>query len=138
MFSSQSIDFSCYVKGEVAEWLLDSGCTKHITPVRSNLHNYKESNPPGKAEIADGKFITIKGQGNIIGHSLLPDKTKFSMEIRCVLYVPDASTHLRYPIIPNSGLISRMQLVLLMAATFTVHHQHIEGLFIEIEKGLFQ
>ena len=47
-------------------------------------------------------------------------------------------SHPRYAIIPNSGLISRMQLVLLMAATFTVHHQHIEGLFTEIEKGLFQ
>ena len=91
MFSSQSMDFSCYVKGEVVEWLLDSGCTKHVTPVRSNLHNYKEFDPPGKAEVADGKFITIKGQGNIIGHSLHLDKTKFSMEIRRVLYVPEVS-----------------------------------------------
>ena len=54
--------------GETVEWLLDSGCTEHITPVRSNLHNYKEYDPPGKAEITGGKFITIKGQGNIIRH----------------------------------------------------------------------
>ena len=90
-FSNKSIDFSCCVNGETVEWLLDSGCTEHITPVWSNLHNYKEYDPQGKAEIADGKFITIKGQGNVIGHSLLPDKTKFSMEIRQVLYVPDMS-----------------------------------------------
>ena len=93
-FSSQSIDFSHYVKGEVVEWLLDSGCTEHVTPVRSDLHNYKEFDPPGKAEITDGKYITIKGQGNIIGHSLLLDKTKFSMEIRRVLYVADTSKQL--------------------------------------------
>ena len=94
MFSSQSIDFSCYVKGEVAEWLLDSGCTKHVTPGWSCLHNYKESNPPGKAEITDRKFITIKGQGTVIGYSLLPDNTKFSMDIRRVLYVPEVSKQL--------------------------------------------
>ena len=90
-FSNKSIDFSCYVKGEIVEWLLDGGCTEHVTPVQSDLHNYKEYDPPDKAEISDGKFITMKGQGNIIGHSLLPDKTKFSMEIRRVLYVPDMS-----------------------------------------------
>ena len=87
-FSSQSIDFSCYVKGEVVEWLLDSGCTEHVTPVKSDLQNYREFNPLGVAEIADGKFITIKGQGSVIGHSLLPDNTKLSMDIRKVLYIP--------------------------------------------------
>ena len=70
---------------------LSSGCTEHVTPVQSDLHNYREYNPPGKAEITDGKFITIKGQGNIIGHSLLPDNMKLSMEIRRVLYIPDVS-----------------------------------------------
>ena len=90
-FSSQSINFSCYRKGDVVEWLLDSGCIEHVTPVKSNLHMYKEFNPPGKAEIADGKFITIKGQGTVIGHSLLPDSKKFSMDIQNVLYVPEVS-----------------------------------------------
>ena len=94
MFSNQSIDFSCYIKGEKVKWLLDSGCTEHITPVQSDLHNYKGYDPLGKAEITDGKFITIKGQGNIMGHSLLPDKTKFSMEIRRVLYISDVSKQL--------------------------------------------
>ena len=88
-FSNKSIEFSCYVKGEIVEWLLDSGCTEHVTPVQSNLHNYREYDPPGKAEITDGTFVTIKGQGNIIRHLLLPDKTKFNKEIRRVLYVPD-------------------------------------------------
>ena len=52
--SSQSID---YEKGDVIEWLLDSGCTKHITPVKSDLHNYKEFNPHGKAEVTDGNSL---------------------------------------------------------------------------------
>ena len=45
-------------------------------------------------------------------------------------------SHLKYPTIQNSGHISKMQLVLLMAATFTVPLHHIEGLFIETAKGL--
>ena len=73
------------------EWLLDNGCTEHVTPVKSNLQNHKEFNPPGVTEITDWKFITIKRQGNIIGQSLLPNNTKFSMDIRKVLYVPKAS-----------------------------------------------
>ena len=86
-FSSQSIDFSCYIKGDIVEWLLDSGCTEHVTPVKSNLQNYREFNLPGVAEFANGKIITIEGQGSVIGHSLLPDNTKFSMDIRKVLYL---------------------------------------------------
>ena len=86
-FSSQSIDFCCNIKGDIVEWLLDSGCTEHVTPVKSNLQNYREFNPPGVTEFASGKFITIEGQGSVIRHSLLPDNTKFSMDIRKVLYL---------------------------------------------------
>ena len=89
--SSQSIDFSCYEKGDVVEWLLDGGCTEHITLVKSDLHNYKEFIPHGKAEVASGKFIAIHGHGMVAGFSLLPDGTKFSMDIRKVLYIPEVS-----------------------------------------------
>ena len=46
------------------EWLVDSGCTEHITLVKSDLHNYKELNHLGKADIANGIYITIKGNSN--------------------------------------------------------------------------
>ena len=92
--SSQSIDFSCYEKGDIVEWLLDGSCTEHVTPVRSDLHNYREFNPHRKAEVVDGKFITIHGYGTVAGFSLLPDGTKYSMDIRKVLYVPEASKQL--------------------------------------------
>ena len=64
---------------------------EHVTPVKSDLQNYRELNPPGVTEIANGKFINIKGQGSVIGHLLLSDNTKFSMDIRKVLYIPKAS-----------------------------------------------
>ena len=37
MFSSESINFYSYIKGDRVEWLLDSGCTEHVTPARSDL-----------------------------------------------------------------------------------------------------
>ena len=63
-------------------------------PVKSNLQMYKEFNPPGTAEITDGKFITILGWGTVLGHSLLPDGKKFSMDIWDVLYIPEVSKQL--------------------------------------------
>ena len=30
-FSSESINFSCYIPKEMREWLMDSGCSKHVT-----------------------------------------------------------------------------------------------------------
>ena len=35
--TAQSIDFSCYEKSEKVEWFLDSGCTDHITPKKSDF-----------------------------------------------------------------------------------------------------
>ena len=35
--TAQSIDFSCYKTNEKVEWCLDSGCTDHITPSKSNF-----------------------------------------------------------------------------------------------------
>ena len=37
--SSESINFSCYEMSEKVEWFLNSGCTDHITPRKSNLSN---------------------------------------------------------------------------------------------------
>ena len=39
---AQSIDFSCYETSEKVEWCLDSGCTDHITPSKSDFIQYWE------------------------------------------------------------------------------------------------
>ena len=39
---AQSIDFSCYEMSEKVEWCLDSGCTDHITPSKSDFIQYME------------------------------------------------------------------------------------------------
>ena len=88
--SSESINFSCYETSETIEWFLDSGCTDHITPRKSDFVQYIELGQLHKAEIADGKYLNIEGHGTVIGYSIMPHKRE-SMQIRNVLYFPEAN-----------------------------------------------
>ena len=85
--SSESINFSCYEMSEKVEWFLNSGCTDHITPRKSNFIQYMELGQLHKAEITDGKYLTIEGFGTIIGHSMMPHGSQ-SLQIQNVLSVP--------------------------------------------------
>ena len=75
MTSSKSINFSCYETSEKVEWFLDSGCTDHITPRKSDFVQYRELGQLHKAEITDGKYLTIEGFGTIIRHSIMPNSS---------------------------------------------------------------
>ena len=90
---AQSIDFSCYEMSEKVEWCLDSGCTDHITPSKSNFVQYWELGQASKAEIADGKYLRIEGYGMVIGYSIMLNKT-VSLQIQNVLYIPEANKQL--------------------------------------------
>ena len=74
--SSESINFSCYETSETVEWFLDSGCTDHITPRKSDFVQYRELGQLHKAEITDRKYLKIEGFGMIIGHSKMPHGTE--------------------------------------------------------------
>ena len=91
--TAQSIDFSCYKMSEKVEWYLDSGCTDHITPSKSDFIQYWELGQASKAEIADGKYFKIEGYGMVIGYSIMLTKT-VSLQIQNVLYVPEANKRL--------------------------------------------
>ena len=91
--SSESINFSCYETSETVEWFLDSGCTDHITPRKSDFVQYRELGQLHKAEIADGKYLKIEGYGTDIRYSIMPHKCE-SMQIRSVLYVPEVNKRL--------------------------------------------
>ena len=91
--SGESINFSCYKTSETVEWFLDSGCTDHITPRKSDFIQYRELGQQHKAEIADRKYLTIEGLGMVVGYRILPHK-KESLQIRNVLYVPQANKQL--------------------------------------------
>ena len=72
---------------------MDSGCTDHITPRKSNFVQYRELGQASKAEIANGKYLAIEGYGMVIEHSIMPNK-KASLQIQNVLYVPQANKQL--------------------------------------------
>ena len=90
---AQSIDFSCYEMSEKVEWCLDSGCTDHITPNKSDFIQYWELGQASKAEIANGKYLKIEGYGTVIGYSIMPNKM-VSLQIQNVLYIPEANKRL--------------------------------------------
>ena len=69
--TAQSIDFLCYETSEKVEWCLDSGCTDHITPNKSDFVQYRELGQASKAEIANGKYLRIEGYGMVIGYSIM-------------------------------------------------------------------
>ena len=88
--SSESIKFSCYKMSETVEWFLDSRCTDHITPRKSDFVQYRELGQLHKAEIADGKYLRIEGFGRVIGHSKMPHGLE-ALQIQNILYVPEAN-----------------------------------------------
>ena len=93
MQTAQSIDFSCYKMSEKVEWCLDSGCTDHITPSKSDFIQYWELGQASEAEIANGKYLKIEGYGTVIGYSIMVNKT-VSLQIQNVLHVPEANKRL--------------------------------------------
>ena len=72
---------------------MDSGCTDHITPSKSDFVQYWELGQASKAEIANGKYLKIEGFGMVIGYSIMPNKM-VSLQIQNVLYVPEANKRL--------------------------------------------
>ena len=91
--SSESIIFPCYETSETVEWFLDSGCTDHITPRKSDFVQYRELGQLHKAEITDRKYLRIEGYGTIIRHSKMPNGNE-SLQIQNMLYVPEVNKQL--------------------------------------------
>ena len=73
--SMESINFSCYKMSEKVKWYLDSGCTDHITPRKSDFIQYRELGQTHNAKIADRKYLTIEGYGTVIRHSIMLNGT---------------------------------------------------------------
>ena len=90
---AQSIDFSCYELSEKVEWCLDSGCTDHITPSKSDFIQYWELRQPSDAEIANGKYLKIEGYGTVVGYTVRPHG-RVSLQLNNVLYIPEACKQL--------------------------------------------
>ncbi|KAK4395153.1 hypothetical protein Sango_1669600 [Sesamum angolense] len=66
------------------EWLLDSGCTFHMTPFKEILTNYKSDNS-GSVSMANEKLCDVKGFGDVC----LTFESGFKLTLKNVRHVPD-------------------------------------------------
>jgi len=85
---NNSILASFYGTSDNKAWMLDSGCTKHMTPNRSEFTTYESINP---LPIFLGDFnqtISYIGIGTIIGQTIVNGKPQ-KIELKNVLHAPD-------------------------------------------------
>ena len=87
----ESIDFSCYVLRENSEWLMDSGCNRHVTSHLEDYVSYQRFSKPGSAEIANKEELPILGMGIVIIKHICTDGRHINIRLDNVLYVPKAS-----------------------------------------------
>ena len=87
----KSIDFSCYVLRENSEWLMDSGCNRHVTSHLEDYLSYQCFIKPGSAEIANKEELPILGMGIVIIKHHHTDGKHTNIRLDNVLYVPKAS-----------------------------------------------
>ncbi|KAL0456583.1 UNVERIFIED_CONTAM: Retrovirus-related Pol polyprotein from transposon TNT 1-94 [Sesamum latifolium] len=66
------------------EWLIDSGCTFHMTPFREILTNYKSENL-GSVSMANEKLCDVHGYGDVC----LNFKNDFKFTLKNIRHVPD-------------------------------------------------
>ena len=74
--------------GSSESWLIDSGCTNHMTYDKDLFRELGSTNT-SKVRIGNGEYITVEGKGTIVISSC--SGTKF---ISDVLYVPDIDQNL--------------------------------------------
>ncbi|KAL0312263.1 UNVERIFIED_CONTAM: hypothetical protein Sradi_5625600 [Sesamum radiatum] len=75
---------SVNLSANVNEWLVDSGCTFHMTPFKEILTNYK-SGKFGSVSMANEKLCEVHGYGDVC----LFFENGFKMTLKDVRYVPD-------------------------------------------------
>ena len=90
-FSSESINFSCYVQKEMSECLMDLGCSKHVTSHIADYIEYTPFDSPGKAEFADKKELDILEVGTIAIRHKMMDMKISNITLLQVLFVPTAN-----------------------------------------------
>jgi len=86
--SSNAIVASFYGTSESKAWMLDSGCTKHMTPHRNEFTTYQSISP---MPILLGDFnqsINYVGVGTVIGLTTVNGKAQ-KIELKNVLHAPD-------------------------------------------------
>ncbi|KAJ9532117.1 hypothetical protein QJQ45_003834 [Haematococcus lacustris] len=84
--SRSSIAYSVVSKPLLfGEWVIDSGCSRHLTPHRELLHDYQPLHEPHHIIVANGGRIEAQGQGVVCFEG-----AGGAMQLLDVLHVPEA------------------------------------------------
>ncbi|KAJ9517240.1 hypothetical protein QJQ45_009139 [Haematococcus lacustris] len=84
--SRSSIAYSVVSKPLLfGEWVIDSGCSRHLTPHRELLHDYQPLRKPHHIIVANGGRIEAQGQGVVCFEG-----AGGAMQLLDVLHVPEA------------------------------------------------
>ncbi|KAJ9529083.1 hypothetical protein QJQ45_007782 [Haematococcus lacustris] len=84
--SRSSIAYSVVSKPLLCgEWVIDSGCSRHLTPHRELLHDYQPLHEPHHIIVANGGRIEAQGQGVVCFEG-----AGGAMQLLDVLHVPEA------------------------------------------------
>ncbi|KAJ9522735.1 hypothetical protein QJQ45_019865, partial [Haematococcus lacustris] len=84
--SRSSVAFSVVTKPLLfGEWVIDSGCSRHLTPHRELLHDYQPLHEPHHIIVANGGRIEAQGQGVVCFEGV-----GGTMQLLDVLHVPEA------------------------------------------------
>jgi len=88
--SFEQLFYSCmYTQEEQDTWYLDSGCSRHMTRIKSSFV-YLDDSFKSKVKLGDGKYVEVEGKGDIT----VETKGGTSKLIKDVLYVPSLSQNL--------------------------------------------
>ncbi|KAJ9516293.1 hypothetical protein QJQ45_001095 [Haematococcus lacustris] len=84
--SRSSIAYSVVSKPLLfGEWVIDSGCSRHLTPHRELLHDYQPLHEPHHIIVANGGRIEAQGQGVVCFEG-----AGGAMQLLDVMHVPEA------------------------------------------------
>lgn len=92
--SEESIAVSAYVMRDKVLWMIDSGCTSHVTNNKRDFIHYHEFEIPGKAQTAGKEILSILGHGTIL---MGVHGSSRKLLLKNVLYIPSASERLYAP-----------------------------------------
>lgn len=91
---ANAIDFSLYLVFErPIHWMIDSGCTLHVTNTLADFAKYHAFPILGMAHLAGQHHISIVSKGTVQLHHMNSDGQTIQLTLTNVLYVPEASTH---------------------------------------------
>ena len=76
-----------------SDWVIDSGASKHLTPHRQHLRNYRSVEPNSAVTFVNGHQAAAVGQGEVMLRVQTASRCT-DVTLQAVLHVPEATVNL--------------------------------------------